>query len=491
MKVICNNRRTYVKRHNSVRDRVISLLCIVMLLCSLSSRMVLADESETTDSISVSDGGESADGTVVSNAGTAEATAAYPEQPEIYGKAAILMDADTGAILYEKNAHETMYPASITKIMTGLLAVENCALDEPVTYSADVVNSIPYDASRYGLSAGETVTLKDSLYMLILCSANEVAVGLGEHISGSEEEFGKLMTQRAKEAGALNTSFVNASGLHDENHYTTAYDMAMITKAAFENPTYAKVLSSSSYTISSTNLVSAENTVWHTHKMLVDTRAEYYKYAVGGKTGYTDEAGRTLVTYASKDGMNLICVVLFSDTDNVCVDTKTLFEYGFNNFKKVNAATDESRFGQAEDSFFIANRHLFQTAGRLLEFEDAYITIPRDATLSQMGYQIDYDSDIEGQGIATVSYYIGEHFLGEATLTLNIQTDTDVGLVPDKETEAVEYDFKDETAVNIWWIVGVVIIMLVLIIIVVMLKWNGSMRRIRRERKRHRWFRRK
>lgn len=415
--------------------------------------------------------------------GMVEATAEYPAEPDIYGKAAILIDADTGAIIYEKNIHDKMYPASITKIMTGLLAVENCALDEMVTYSANAINSLPYDASRYGVVPGETVTLRDSLYMLILCSANEVAIGLAEHVAGSEDEFGKMMTERAKEAGALNTNFVNASGLHDENHYTTAYDMAMITREALKNPTFAKVLSTATYWISPTNKVDTENQIWHTHKMLVNTRADYYQYAKGGKTGYTDQAGRTLVTFASKDGMNLICVVLMSDTDNVCKDTRKLFEYGFNNFKKVDASSDETRFGQAQDSYFIANKELFQYSGQLLQLSSDYITIPKDATLSQMGYYIDYDSATADETVANIRYYIGNHYLGKATLMLNTQTDKVMELLPDKQEEATTEIVQDELPINIWWILGVVVAVGIIVIVVIILRKTKVKRRIKKERK--------
>lgn len=418
-----------------------------------------------------------------SSGGMVEATAEYPSEPDIYGKSAILIDADTGAILYEKNSYDKMYPASITKIMTGLLAVENCSLGEMVTYSANAINSIPYDASRYGVVPGEMVTLRDSLYMLILCSANEVAIGLAEHVAGTEEEFAKMMTERAKEAGALNTNFVNASGLHDDNHYTTAYDMAMITKEALKNPSFAQVLLSNTYWISPTNKVATENQIWHTHRMLVNTRADYYQYAKGGKTGYTDQAGRTLVTFASKDGMNLICVVLMSDTENVCNDTKRLFEYGFNNFKKVNASSDETRFGQSHDSYFIANKELFQYSGQLLQLSSDYITIPKDATLSQMGYYIDYDVSEADDTIAYIRYYIGNHFLGKATLMLNTQTDKVMELLPDKQNETATDVMSDELPINIWWILGGVVAVIGVVVIGIMFQKTKIKRKIKKERK--------
>ena len=473
-------------RLKKVGRSLISFTCAAVILasCGRFTCNIYADETTSQEAASQTEQTTESSTDKGTFGARVESTATYPAEPELFAKAAILLDADTGAVIYEKAAYEKMYPASITKIMTGLLAVENCALDESVTYSANAINSLPWDASRYGLSAGETVSLRDSLYMLILCSANEVAAGLGEYISGSEEEFGKLMTERAKKAGALNTNFTNASGLHDDNHYTTAYDMAMITKAAISNPTFEGVLSSSTYTVKSTSYTSKAIQIWHTHKMLVETREAYYKYAKGGKTGFTDEAGRTLVTYASKDGMNLISVVLFSDTNHVCVDTRALFEYGFNNFKKVNVAKEEPRFGQSEESFFIKNSHMFQYSGRLLQFEDTYVTIPKEAEVSQLGYCVDYDTVASADDkIAVVSYYIDDHFLGKANLKLNTKTNDKLELAPDKENEKVEYTVKDDTPINIWWIIGGIIAVVILIIIIVVYVKTKEKRKIKRDRK--------
>ena len=212
--------------------RIITLLTIITIIFSNIQPVMAADSSSVV----------------------VEATAVYPEAPEINGHAAILIDIDTGAILYSKNADEKMYPASITKIMTALLAVENCAMEDTFSFTQDILNVLPWDAAKYGYVAGEEVNIRDLLYVLMLRSANEVAIGLGMKIAGTEEEFGKLMTKRAKEIGAVNTNFVNATGLHDDNHYTTAHDMALIAMEAMGNATFAEVWGTPNYIVNPTNI---------------------------------------------------------------------------------------------------------------------------------------------------------------------------------------------------------------------------------------------
>lgn len=412
-----------------------------------------------------------------------EADVAYPEAPEISAKAGILMDIDTGAIIYEKNVHEKLYPASITKIMTGLLAVENTALDSTFTFTSDIINQLPWDAAKYGYVAGEEVNIRDLLYVLMLRSANEVAIGLGINISGSEAEFGKLMTERAKEAGALNTNFTNASGLHDDNHYTTAYDMAMIAKAAIGNPTFAQVWGEASYIVQPTSVEPDVVRIWNRHEMLVNTKASYYQYAKGGKTGYTDEAGRTLVTYASKDGMNLVCVVMKTDTGGVYKDTRALFEYGFNNFKKINVNGNESRFGQSVDGYFVSHDNMFDQSTKLMTLTDDYVTIPKDAKLSQIGYELEYCDITEDNVIANISYTVGSHYLGQTELILNIDENSSQEVSPYKQEPTRQEEEKEELPINIWLVAGIIVAIIIVIFVIYILKKTKRKRKARRDRK--------
>lgn len=272
-------------------------------------------------------------------------TNAFGDEPDISAGAAILIDADTGAILYEKNAHGKMYPASTTKILTGILAIENGDLQEKVT----VDDKTPYETkgSHIALEPGEILTMEDLIYATLIESANDAATVIGKHISGSTEEFANLMNNKAKELGALNTNFVNANGLHNDNHTTTAYDLAMIAKYAMQNELFRNIVSSYTYTIEPTNkkdesryLKSANKLLYSTEKINVNGSNVPIKYetANGIKTGYTPEAKNCLVASAEKDGQKFITVVLGASGNNAFIDTHKLLDYGFENFSKVKIA---------------------------------------------------------------------------------------------------------------------------------------------------------
>lgn len=254
--------------------------------------------------------------------------------PLIESEAAVLMDARTGQILYEKNMDEQLYPASITKIMTVLLGVENAGLQETITMSHKAVFSIELGAAHIALDEGEQINMEQALMAAMLPSANEACNGIAEHVSGSIPEFVKLMNQRAIEAGARHTNFVNPNGLADPNHLTTAYDMAAITRAAIQNPEFRRIFGTSHYIIPPTNKQPETRYLWAEHKMFESGRYEY-QGVIGGKTGYTKESGNTLVTLAQRGDRQLIAVVLRSVNHAVYTDTIALFDYGFNQFNDI------------------------------------------------------------------------------------------------------------------------------------------------------------
>lgn len=248
-------------------------------------------------------------------------------QPEIQSEGAVLMDAATGTLLYSKNGETRYYPASITKLMTALLVAEKCSLPDTVTFSKTATTNLESGAVTLGLTEGDKLTVEQSLYGLMLKSANEVANGLAEHVSGSVSAFSVLMNARAKELGCTGTNFVNPNGLNSSSHYTTAHDMALIARAAFQNDIVRKVSSTLSYQIPATKKASAR-TVTMGHKMLSPGDARYYPGVIGGKTGYTSLAGNTLVTCVEKNGVRLIAVIMKSKSTHYG-DTKSLLDYGF------------------------------------------------------------------------------------------------------------------------------------------------------------------
>jgi len=265
-------------------------------------------------------------------------------EPDIISPSAILIDAKTGRVLYEKDSNVQWYPASTTKIMTALLCIENGNLDDIVTIGTNP-SRIERGSSQIYLIPGEQLTLEQLLYAMMLESANDAAVAIAEHISGSVEEFAKLMNKRAKELGALNTNFVNPHGLHDDNHVTTAKDLALIAKHAMTLPKFREVVSTVNYTIPQTNKQPERNYITNTNKLLWKYNKTYsYEHAIGIKTGYTTKSKHNLVAGALKDRTELISVVMnvsSTGSTNMYTDTIALFEYGFNNFSSKKLLTKD------------------------------------------------------------------------------------------------------------------------------------------------------
>ena len=262
--------------------------------------------------------------------------------PETAADSAIVINADTGDIIYGKNIHKKQYPASITKLMTVLLTLENGNTGDIMTFSHDAVFSIERNSNHIAIDVGEELSVADALYAVMLESANEVANGLAEYISGDMDTFASLMTSRAKELGAKNTNFTNANGLHDDNHYTTAYDMALIAKELLKFDIFKDVAKTVSYQIQPTNLQPEVRYMNMQNKMVIPSSPYYYEYCIGGKTGFTDQALNTLVTYAEKDGMTLICVVLNENGAPLTYkDSAAFFDYAFNNYKTVSVFSAE------------------------------------------------------------------------------------------------------------------------------------------------------
>lgn len=384
-----------------------------------------------------------------SNPEIVSADTSWPGAPAIYGEAAVLIEASTGTILYGKKCEQKMYPASITKIMTALLTIENCELDETVEFSDYAVNSLVYGDANIACSVGEKMSVKECLYALMLHSANEVATALGEHISGSIDEFSKLMTERAKQAGTTGTNFKNANGLHDDKHYITAHDMALITRDALEYPLFREIVNSTSYSIKKNNKRKEALTVYQRHKMVLPSNAYYYDGIIGGKTGFTDQSGTTLVTCAEQNGMTLICVVLNSNGTNVYKDTTTLFNYGFENFHMVNVSEKDTRFSKT-NSFTSDFESVFNTnSDKLYISEDDEVVLPKDATFSDVTSEVAFlDKDSQKDGtVATISYKYGDTLIGTSSILYGTEEKsvTASKTVTENATKAAEGSSKKES----------------------------------------------
>lgn len=328
----------------------------------------------------------------------------WPDAPETLSPSVILMEESTGTILYEKNMDEAHYPASITKIMTTLLALENGNLSDMVTFSDDAINNT--EGSGIARDYGEQMTLEQCLYGVMLESANECAYAVAEHVGGTVENFVDMMNAKAKELGCTNTHFANPHGLQDENHYTTAHDMALIAQAAYQNETFRIIIGTKMYTIPPTNKHAEETVLRNHHDMLCTyhnaNRKYLYPYCVGGKTGYTATANSTLVTYAEKDGMTLICVVMNTQSPNQFIDTVNLFDYAFDNFQVLNVAENDTNYS-AETTVDNGNLNNIEPFVEL--DKDAVIVLPKTAEFSDTSSSVEYnDSDPEIAGSITYTY---------------------------------------------------------------------------------------
>jgi len=348
----------------------------------------------------------------------------WPAGPEVSADAAILIDARSGNILYAKNIDTPYPPASITKILTALIACEESSLSDMVVYSHKAIYSVPYDGSAVGFSEDEAISMKDSLYGLLLKSGNEAANGIAEHIGGSIEAFSDMMNERAAQTGATGSHFVNPNGLHDDEHYTTCHDMALIMREAIHNDAFLEIASTTYYEIPPTNIRQEGYQFSTGHRMLLKSRDEYYEYAIAGKTGYTSKAGNTLVTYAKKDDMELICVILHS-IQTQYNDTRTLFDYGFNSFTCYNAAREDSTYNNEGVGFFSFLSSAFEKAPVSVKLEDSYILLPSTMPFSSLESRLEYSEgeDADPNVLGYVRYSYQGLDVGSATLRLTARSD--------------------------------------------------------------------
>ncbi len=257
------------------------------------------------------------------------------QEPEIAAEGAVLIDGATGKVLYGKNADQPFYPASITKVMTALLTLEHCSLNDVVAFSSSATTNLESGAVSLDITEGDRLTVEQCLHGLLMKSANEIGNGLAEHIAGSVPNFAQMMNDKARALGCANTNFVNPHGLNDAAHKTTPYDMALIMRAALQNETFRRIATTQTYDFPATKKAAAR-TITMGHKMIYPSDSRYYEGVIGGKTGYTSLAGNTLVTGAERNGVQLIVVIMKSKQTHY-TDTKALLDYGFANYTALMA----------------------------------------------------------------------------------------------------------------------------------------------------------
>lgn len=258
-------------------------------------------------------------------------------EPSTSAISAILMDNRTNRILYSKDENKKMYPASTTKIVTAILVIENCNLDDVITASYQAVMSVPDGYSVANIQIGEELTVEQLLELLLVYSANDAANVLAEHTGGSIDSFVSMMNTKVNELGLTNSHFTNPYGKHDDNHYTTAHDLAYIMKYCLQNETFRKIAGQASCAIPATNKYGTRS-YESTNELLVPSSSYYYKYLTAGKTGFTSQAKECLVSSSYRDDLELICVVLGSN--NRFSDTRLIYEYGYSNYSLKNIVNE-------------------------------------------------------------------------------------------------------------------------------------------------------
>lgn len=308
--------------------KIHSGLIALGLCCSLLLQTPVLAAEEATD-------------TVAASAISTNDIAGWPQGPDITSTAAVIMEDSTNTTLYAKNMDQVLYPGATVKVMTTLLALENTQLSDQVTMTATGVSGVTDGGANISAQIDEIFTVEQCLYAIMLASANDVALQLAEHIGGSVDGFVQMMNARAAELGCTNTVFTNPTGLPDENQHTTAHDMALIMKAAADNESFQTIASTASYTIPATNVSGGDRVLTNNFSMLTNNNAAYYQYCTGGREGYTEASGSTLVCSAQKNGITLIAVVLQGTSGTTATEAASLLNYGFDNFNMLSLGDND------------------------------------------------------------------------------------------------------------------------------------------------------
>lgn len=383
----------------------VGLICLALLCCRLPifaqtlEERILAQQEMTVESNEIP---------------------GWPVGPTVTAESAILIEAGTGTVLYAKNIHAHQYPASTTKILTTLIAMEQCSLDEWVTFSRSAVYDTPSDSNHIAMDVGQQLTMEDCLNAILIRSANEVSFAVAEHITGTSwQDFAEIMNRRAEELGCVDSHFVNPNGLPDENHYTSAYDLAMIGRAFFANEVLCRMSLTPRLHILPNDHMPYEK-LENSKTEMLPGRTYAYDGLVGVKTGYTNAARSSLVSCAERDGLKLICVVLKDEAPAQYEDTIALFNYGFSNFAKVNISQVETKYNIESTGFFYEQRDIFGNSTPLLSLnQEAYIVMPRMVDFAELVSTISYDAADEGQA-AVIQYSYQGVDLGSVSVDLAV-----------------------------------------------------------------------
>lgn len=442
---------------------------------------------------------------------------ALAAEPQVTAQSAILMDKDSGRILYQKDIEKKMFPASTTKLITALVALDYFDPAALVTVGSEI-NTVPYDSSKAGHEKGETLTMENLIRGLMIPSGNDsatvVAAAVAKKVEGNndlpydecEKKFSELMNEKAKEIGATNTNFTNPHGYHDENHYTTAKDMALIASAAMDNETIRKIAAEKSFdgngageNLENDTTIISQNYHWTSHNLLI-TDSEYaYEYATGIKTGFTDEAGDCLAASAEKDGVQLIAVIFNAEDPNRWIDAKNLFEYGFNTYHMVSltdltAPVDTVELsghnrleGDSLDIIIKSDIKSFlsteeeKEVTKTITYQQGLIAENKDEQDQTLRLKAPILKD---QEVGSITYQLGDEFLGETKLYASRDVTERTFM------SSVKFFFKDFTS-NLFTLRGGIIAVAMIAAIVLLFSLIMLIRKKRRRRYKYKYHKRR
>lgn len=365
----------------------------------------------------------------------------WPQAADISSTAAVVMESSTKTSLFSKNANQPLYPSAAVKIMTTLVALENSQLTDTVTMTATGVSGVTDGGVNISAQLDETFTMEQCLYAIMVASANDIALQVAEHVGGSVEAFVEKMNARAKELGCKDTIFTNPTGLPDENQHTTAYDMALIMRAAMNNDTFLTIATAQSYTIPATNVSGGERALTNKFTMTNTADPAYYQGCLGGKEGYTQASGSTLVCAASRNGVTLICVVLNGAAGVTDDEAISLLNYGYDNFGRLELPDED-----------------------LNRISGGIVFVPNGASLDSLTFK-----DKEKGDKIRRSYYFGDTRVGTATLENEVAVEDTKAEIGEKNMKEAK-DFSATRNNTMYYVIGGIGISVLLLLLFLMIR---------------------
>lgn len=399
-----------------------ALLALGLSTVTICSQLPVFAAEETAQATDTAAQPQTADPSVTTNG-----IDGWPQASDISSTAAIVMETSTNTVLYSKNADQALYPASAVKVMTCLVALENSSLDDQVTMTATGVSGVTDGGANISSQLDEVFTMEQCLYAIMVASANDIALQVAEHVGGSVDAFVQTMNTRAQELGCTNTVFTNPTGLPDENQHTTAHDMALIMEAAMANETFRTIAATTSYTLPATNISGGERVLTNSFTMINNASDGYYEPCIGGKEGYTEASGSTLVCEAAKNDMKLVCVVLNGASGVTDDEAIALLNYGFDNFSPLTIA--DTDFNRLSGGTVIA---------------------PNGATEDNLTTE-----DTSSDGQITRQYYFGGTPVGTAILEDTEQQSNDAAVTGQKNMEAAQ-NYSASHTTTPYYIIGAI-----------------------------------